>query len=427
MPCTRTAGLALRAVALVAAGCLFGWAAAQDVQGAPPDVMAVVEGESGRVSVLDGGKLELLRRLLPRQPLLGEPKVTPDGRYAIVASRDGWLAQYDLADGSLVAQVRAGLSLRDFAISADGRWILAGNVEPQSLSLFDARLNLVRTYPSRTLDGKLSSAVSSVHDIAPRKSFLVAFEAMAQLWEISYDPTAAPIFDGLVHDYRMGEAIATAGFLGVRRIPLDEPVAVVGFDAPRRHVLVTRRGPAGAGPAAEATEIVNLDIRRRITTLPLRAAPSPHALTSFAQGGRPLLAVAAQPAGVAIIDPAGWRVLQTTPAPASPLFVVTHTNVRHLWVGSSVGKLTLIDKETLQVARVIDVTGGEPVRVDFNRDGSRALVSVRGRPGSVLAYDTQTLAQVRRLEHAGGPTSLQCPGERCTVALPPPPDPATAR
>ena len=34
-----------------------------------------------------------------------------------------------------------------------------------------------------------------------------------EIWEISYDPDAKPIFDGYVHDYKMGEGVALAGYL----------------------------------------------------------------------------------------------------------------------------------------------------------------------------------------------------------------------
>ena len=307
----------MAAVALCASGCLLGSAAAQSTdrdaqwsdaairasrrelpgpassptRGQPAaDLLAVADRGSGQVSVLDASDLMVLHRFMPRQPVVGQPKIAADGRYAFVLSKDGWLTQYDLWNGAmLVAEVRAGLMPRDFAVSADGRWILVGNASPHALALFDARLNLVRSFPARTLDSKASSAVASVHDAAPRKSFMIGFEELAQLWEISYDPQAEPIFDGLVHDYRMGEAIATAGFLGARRVPLDQPARIMGFDSAHRHVLATRRGIAV--DAGEALDVINLDVRRRLTTLSVRPAASPQATTAFTGRGRPLLAV----------------------------------------------------------------------------------------------------------------------------------------
>jgi hypothetical protein len=452
---------ALAAVALCATSWLLGSAAAQGTAGeaqwsdsairasrrempAPAgsptrsqpaaDVLAVADGDSGQVTVVNASNLALLHQFAARQPVLGQPRLTADDRYALVLSQNGWLTQYDLWSGATpVAEVRAGLVARDFAVSADGRWILVGNASPHSLALFDARLNLVRSYPARTLDGSASSPVGSVHDAPARKSFVVAFETMAQLWELSYDPKAEPIFDGLVHDYRMGEAIATAGFLGARRVPLEQPIAVVGFDSAQRHVLATRRENAGAAhDAGGAVDVINLDVRRRLNTLDFQPASSAQAATSLTQRGRPLLAVVTQAGSVAIIDPAGWRVIANVPAPAGPIFVVTHPQVPHLWIGSSSpgatgSQLTLVDKETLQVTNTIEVAGGALQRADFNRDGSRAIVVVGGKPGTFVAYDTRARVQAGRVQLANGTGSLQCPGERCPHSPRPPADPGTSR
>ena len=86
----------------------------------------------------------------------------------------------------------------------------------------------------------------------------MALKDIPELWEISYDPKAEPIYDGLVHDYKMGEAIAKPGFLGVRRTPLDEPLDDFFFDQSYRHVLgATRPKAATAAPTAQ---VVNLDV-----------------------------------------------------------------------------------------------------------------------------------------------------------------------
>ena len=137
-----------------------------------------------------------------------------------VLTRFGPLFQIERAAGDRV-EVMHRFAV---AVSGDGRWVMAANDLPHTLAPFDADLNLVKTYAATTLDGKASSRVSAVYDAAPRQSFVVALKDMAELWEISYNPKAEPIFDGYVHDYKMGEAIAKPGFLGVKRTQLDEPL-----------------------------------------------------------------------------------------------------------------------------------------------------------------------------------------------------------
>ena len=118
-----------------------------------------------------------------------------------------------------------------------------------------------------------------MYEAAPRHSFVVALTDIAELWEISYDPKAEPIHDGLVHDYKMGEAIAKPGYLGVRRTPLEESLDDFIFDQSFRHAIGTARPKGGNTPQAQ---VINLDVRRRIASFPLPGAPHPASAVTFA-------------------------------------------------------------------------------------------------------------------------------------------------
>lgn len=188
---------------------------------------------------------------------------SPDGRTRFSISPDGLLGKHDAGSGEPLAQARTVFSPTRLAISGDGLWLLVVGVQPATLALFDADLRQWRTHVGATRDGRRASAVESVITAARRRSFVVTFTDMAELWELSYDPQAEPIFDGLVHDYRMGEAIARPGFLGVRRTLLEAPLAIVELDGPQRHVAGTWVR-AGQGEQATPLQVINLDIRRRI-------------------------------------------------------------------------------------------------------------------------------------------------------------------
>jgi hypothetical protein len=144
------------------------------------------------------------------------------------------------------------------AVSADGRWRVRG--EAAQVVVFD-RDRPVRTLPSRSLQGGESAAVRQVQHLPARRSFVIAFHApMRELWELSVDPDAAPVFDGMVHDHRMGEAIASPGFLGVRRTPLERPVDALAADA--------AGGPFVLARSAGEWLLINLDVRRAIARYP---------------------------------------------------------------------------------------------------------------------------------------------------------------
>ena len=84
----------------------------------------------------DGDTFEVITRFASRFALHGGPKFTPDGRYVFFGSRDGWITKYDLWRLRVVAEVRAGLNMRNVAVSGDGRWVMAANYLPRNAVLF---------------------------------------------------------------------------------------------------------------------------------------------------------------------------------------------------------------------------------------------------------------------------------------------------
>jgi mono/diheme cytochrome c family protein/DNA-binding beta-propeller fold protein YncE len=367
----------------------------------PMNLFVVVEGGDHHVSLLDGDKFEVIHRFPSRFALHGGPKFTPDGRYVFFGSRDGWITKYDLWNLAVVAEVRAGLNMRNVAVSGDGKWVMAANYLPHTLALFDADLNLQRTYAAATLDGKASSRVSAVYDAAPRKSFVVALKDIPELWEISYNPKAEPIFDGYVHDYKMGEGISKPGFLGVRRTPLDEPLDDFFFDASYANVLGATRPRSDGAPSAQ---VVNLDARRRIATLPLPGMPHLGSGITFEHQGRPVLASPNLKDGVvSVIDMKTWQPVQDIPTLGPGFFMRSHENTPYAWVDAMMSPtakntLLIIDKRTLEPAGRVSVEPGKTLaHIEFTKDGRYALASLWEADGALIVYDAATFKEVKRL------------------------------
>ncbi len=367
----------------------------------PMNLFVVVEGGDHHISLLDGDTFEVITRFASRFALHGGPKFTPDGRYVFFGSRDGWITKYDLWRLRVVAEVRAGLNMRNVAVSGDGKWVMAANYLPHSLALFDADLNLRQTYAAATLDGKTTSRVSAVYDATPRNSFVVALKDIPELWEIAYDPQAAPIYDGLVHDYKMGEAIAKPGFLGVRRTPLDEPLDDFFFDQSYRHALGATRPKTGDGAAT--AQVVNLDVRRKIADLPIAGMPHLGSGITFAWNGSTVLASPNLKGGaIDVIDMKTWKPVATVPTPGPGFFMRSHENTRYAWTDSMMSPtardtMTIIDKTTLQPVATVKEPGKTLAHIEFTKDGRYALASVWEMDGALIVYDAVTLKEVKRL------------------------------
>jgi len=366
----------------------------------PMNLFVVVEGGDHHVSLVDGDRFTVIHRFASRYALHGGPKFTPDGRFVFFGSRDGWITKYDLWNLKVVAEVRAGLNMRNVAVSGDGLWLMAANYLPHTLALFDADLQLVKTYAAASLDGKTSSRVSAVYDAAPRQSFVVALKDLPELWEISYNPKAEPIFDGYVHDYKMGEAIAKPGFQGVRRTLLDEPLDDFFFDQSYRHALGATRPKAGGGANAQ---VVNLDVRKKIADLPIAGMPHLGSGITFAWGGTTVLASPnLQGGAIDVIDMKTWKPLRTIPVPGPGFFMRSHEASRYAWTDSMMSPtakdtLTIIDKTTLAPVAQVREPGKTLAHIEFTKDGRYALASLWEMDGALIVYDASTFKEVKRL------------------------------
>ncbi len=369
-------------------------------QADPMNLFVVVEAGDDHVSIVDGDRFEVIHRFASRSALHGEPRFTTDGRFVYFGTRDGWVTKYDLWNLTPVAEVRAGLDMRNLALSGDGHWVMAANYMPRTLVLFDADLKLVRSYPAATLDGKTASRVAAVYDATPRHSFIVALEDIPELWEISYDPKAEPIFDGLVHDYKMGEGLAKPGFLGVRRTRLDEPLEDFLFDQSYRHAVGSTRSQ-GINPVG--AQVVNLDVRRRIAQFPLPGMPHLGSGITFAwKDTVVLVAPNLKDGALAVVDMRTWKVLETIATPGPGFFINSHENSAYAWVDSVLSpstrdSLTIIDKRTLAVVAQVREPGRTLSHIEFTRDGRYALASLGEMDGALIVYDARTFKEFKRL------------------------------
>jgi len=170
--------------------------------------------------------------------------------------------------------------------SGDGRWRVAA--EGTSVGVYHDGMR-VKSLAATPRDGRqAASAVAAIRAAPARRSFVIAFETLAELWELSIDPQAAPIFDGLVHDYRQGEAIAEPGYLGVRRTQLAQPLRELALDDSGAYVL--GRGAADAA-GRRPLVLVQLDIRRAIGRFDVSGEPDLSAVQTVQLEGANLLRI----------------------------------------------------------------------------------------------------------------------------------------
>lgn len=362
----------------------------------PMNLFVVVETGDHHATILDGDRFVPLARFATHYALHGGPKFSPDGRYVYFGSRDGWVSKYDLWNLRMDAEVRAGINMRNIAVSSDGRWVMAANYLPHTLVALDAKdLAPVKVIEVRDAKGE-SSRVSAVYDAAPRESFIAALKDVKEIWEIPYGPATGPVYKGLVHDYRMGEAIAEKGPLPVRAIETDDYLDDFFFDRGYHNLL-------GASRGAKTSEVVNLDVRRKIASIDLPGMPHLGSGITWDWNGTTVLATPNLQTGVVtVIDTRTWKVVKHIKTLGPGFFLRSHENTPYAWADNFNSPyrdtMQLIDKRTLEVVKSITPAPGKTAaHVEFTRDGRYALVSVWDVDGAIVVYDAKTLQEVKRL------------------------------
>jgi hypothetical protein len=209
------------------------------------DALAVLRlGEAARLHTLDG-------------PLADAPALTADAVWTLTASgrlqRWPFVASPGQSDTRLLAPTPHAL-----AASADGRVVALAQAD--ALVLLDATAPPdappLKVYAGTDVERRRRARAAALRALPSRRSLLATWPSLGEWWEVSLDPAAPPLYEGLVHDHRMGEGLPTPGYLAVRRAPLGDAMPTPD------HIGATQ--PWVAGRAGDDVAVVHLDVRREI-------------------------------------------------------------------------------------------------------------------------------------------------------------------
>ena len=239
--------------------------------------------------------------------------------------------------------------------------------------LFDSQLQLLKVIDAANLAGDVSSRVSAVYDAAPRKSFVAAMKDIPEIWEISYDPDAKPIFDGYVHDYKMGEGVALAGYLNPVAPVLEAPLDDFFFNQKYDTVMGASRDGKG--------QVVNLDVRRKIADLDIPGMPHLGSGITWEWHGHRVLGTPNLKEGlISIIDLETWKTVKTIRTLGPGFFMRSHEDSPYAWTDSMMSPSA---RDTPAGDRQADPRGGRTAapraRQDLGARGVRPRWPLRDR------------------------------------------------
>ncbi|MBF0339843.1 MAG: c-type cytochrome [Magnetococcales bacterium] len=363
------------------------------------NLFMVVELGDHHITVLDGDRLEPIHRFPSRYALHGGIKYSPDGRFAYMASRDGWISRFDLYSLQMTSEIRVGINTRNVAVSGDGRFVMAANTLPRSLVVLDANdLSLVKIIPVVTPKG-VTSRPSAVYTAAPRNTFIVAMKDIPEVWEIPYNDKAKPIYTATVHDFQpsSGEELPVAkGPFPIRRIELDAILDDFLFDQPYHHLI-------GASRSAPSGQVINLNVGRKIASIDI--AGMPHLASGIIwpyQETQVMATPNLKEGEVTVVDMKTWKTIKHIPTLGPGFFMRSHENSPYAWVdvfsGPNKDAVHVIDKATLEIVKTPRPAPGKTsAHVEFTKDGRYALLSIWEMDGALVVYDAKTLEEVKRI------------------------------
>lgn len=362
--------------------CLVLGACAHAPQGSG-DLGLVIERATGSVQIIRSGpQPTIVARVQGLGDLSHAAAVfSRDQRYAYVFGRDGGLTKVDMLTHRISARVIQGGNSIGGAISQDGQVIAVGNYEPGGIRLFDAdTLAPLADIPaSPTADPSRNARVVGVVD-APGRQFVFSLFDTGEIWQV---------------DARDPRHPTLSKHRGIGREPYDGMITGDG-----RHYIAGLFGEDGLAlldlwhPERGVQRILP-DYGRHGKPLPVYKMP--HLEGWSATGGLTLIPGVGEHV-VHVLDNARWQMMQRIQVLGQPVFIVMRPDNRQAWVNFAFpdnGKVQVIDIESMQVIRTLDVGPGV-LHMEFTPRGEQIWISVRDRD-QVQVWDPYALKPIATL------------------------------
>ena len=161
-------------------------------------------------------------------------------------------------------------SLSDYATSADGQYLLGMREQSKVLELLNASdLSLIKAIPIEEMV-EPNNKIDFVFSASSRQSFIVGIGSSNQLLEILYEDNPLPVYNGVMHDYRLGEGLVRdQSYFPVRIIkPAGKtsiPISSYYFYSVKGFLFIARD---------KTIEVIQLDARQTIATIILDDIPN---------------------------------------------------------------------------------------------------------------------------------------------------------
>lgn len=324
------------------------------------NITLVVES-SRSVTVMDGQNFKPLDKF-QTGAIHGGPKFSYSLRYVYAPARDGVVTKYDLSVLQKIGNVKAGINMRNIAVSDDDKWVAAANYLPNNIVFLDDDLNVRHIIE---MEGK----VGGIYTLPSYKRFVCSFRDLPELWLINY----------------------TKGFK-IEKLAVPEPFEDISI-SPFDDIII------GASRKGAKIYLYSLKEKKIINSFEMDGMPHLASATYWVDKGILYTAInhLKRPV-VSIIDLNAMKVIKEINLMGSGFFVRTHQDTPFIWVDTNTDAFQIIDKTTLQVIKTLTPSKDKKaMHIEFTKDGKYAMVSIYEEDGALVIYDAFKLEEINRL------------------------------
>ena len=369
-----------------------------EYKGELSNVSLIINADKISFSIIDFKQSKIIHRFRSPHILQNDPKFSPNRRFAYLTSSDGWISKFDMLSLKVASTVRVGIQTRNLAVSADGRFLVAANEQPKSLVILNAsNLEPIKLIEIPSLNGK-SSRVGSIFTADKRQSFIVALKDQGEIWEIFYKDNPLPVYNGLMHDFRLGEGLAKQqGRFPISQIKVngcsDECLDNLVF-YPASDSLIISNG--------KQLQVLQMDARRKIAEMDLADNPNLGFSVIWNENSIPLLATAnLNKSGITIIDMNNWKIRQSIKTVGIVFMLKEHKNSKYILAATSTRPdkdiLHVINKDSLMIEQTLEAAAGNSIiDVKFDEEGNRIIVITGNNNREIVVYETKAMSEIKR-------------------------------
>ncbi len=325
------------------------------------EIILIMEKGAKSLAVMKSADFSVLTKFYVGN-VHGGPKFSPSLENIYSIARDGVLTKFHVPTLSPKIRLKAGINARSLAVSHDDRTIAVANYLPSNIVFFNDNLDPVKEI---TFGGKAGGFYNMLAD----HKFILTFRNKNELWMI--DDTAPYAID---------------------KHSLPEPFEDISICPTRPLLIGTKRG-------SDMLYIYNYKKREVIAKVKSSGLPHLASAAFYRSKGELFVAINhIKKPFLTIYSLDKLKHVEDIELSGAGFFVRSHKASPWLWVDTFTDSFLLVSKQDLSKRRTLTPRPGrQTMHVEFTTDGLFALVTMPGKDGSVIIYDSNSLEEVKSI------------------------------